>query len=134
MMDLVQWFFVPLTWLGVKLNTQWFLAMIGLPLVVFGFSTLWWVVRRRWRRLALLLVLVLLLAAGAAVWRLATDDRWYDPGQYYDWYGWYEVLGYGVYFTGVLLLAVGLLRPVGRAGIWLIRRLRARHQPAPAGA
>ncbi len=128
----------PLGWLGIKLNNTWFRAVLGLPLAVVGLAAAWWLVRRRWRRLALLVVVVALLAAGAGAWMLAADKRRYDPAQYYDWSDWYLVLGHGVYYAGLLLLALGLLASLVKAAAWLVRRVRTRRlrgsQPATAGA
>jgi hypothetical protein len=114
-MSVLDWWLTPLSWVGVKLPFGWLRALVGLPLVVFGLTTTWWLVRRCWRRLALLAAGVLLLAAATGAWLLRSDNSAFDAAQYYNWSGWYEVLGQGMYLAGVLLLALGLLRTVWRA-------------------
>jgi serine/threonine protein kinase/outer membrane protein assembly factor BamB len=122
-----QWITGPLGWIGVK-SFRWHRAVLGLPLLAVAAIVIVLLVWGRWRRLGLLAVAVPALAAGAAAVLLWTDDRRYDPAQYYDWSGWYMVLGHGAYLAGGILLPVWLLRGLWAGGRRVVRLIR----PGPA--
>jgi hypothetical protein len=106
-------------------------AVIGLPLVLFAVSLLAWLVRRRWQRLALLLAAVLLAGGSTGVVMLWLDESRFDRAQYYAWDGWYWLLFYGAYFTGLLVAALWLLGRAVRLVLWIGGR-RRRCASAPA--
>jgi hypothetical protein len=121
----------PLEWLHVKIDVRWLRAVIGLPLVLFALALLAWLVRRRWQRLALLLAAVLLAGASTGVVMLWLDESRFDPAQYYAWDGWYWLLFFGAYFTGLLVAALWLLGRAVRLVRWIGGR-RRQCAPAPA--
>ena len=108
----------------IKVDIRWLRAVLGLPALLFVGVLFFGLVRWRWQRVAWLLAAVLpvTVAAGAAI--LWLDDPKYDPAQYYSWAGWYWLGPVGMYFTGVVLLALFLLAALARALRWSIRRLR----------
>ncbi len=115
----------------IDLGIRWLRAVAGLPALVFVGVLFFGLLRWRWQRVAWLLaaaVLVTPLAGAVILW---LDDPKYDPAQYYSWAGWYWLGPVGMYFTGVVLLALfllgGLVQVFRRTG----RRLRGRFASAP---
>ncbi len=114
------------SFLKISVDIRWLRAVLGLPALLFVGVLFFGLLRWRWQRLAWLLAAVILVTPLAGVIILLLDNPKYDPAQYYSWAGWYWLGPVGMYFTGVVLLALFVLAGLVRLLWWSVRRLRAR--------
>ncbi len=114
------------SFLKINMDIRWLRAVLGLPALLFVGVLFFGLLRWRWQRVAWLLAAVVLVTPLAGAVILLLDDPKYDPAQYYSWAGWYWLGPVGMYFTGVVLLALFVLAGLVRLLWWSVRRLRAR--------
>ena len=99
------------------------MALQGLPLVLLPGLALFWLVKGKWKRIAawlMVYLVVTLVMGGIGIWQ---DASRMDPAQHYSWNGWYWLLFFAIYATGMLLAVVLLLKPAAR---FLWRRVATR--------
>jgi outer membrane protein assembly factor BamB len=112
------------SFLKINLDIRWLRAVLGLPALLFVGVLFFGLVRWRWQRVAWLLAAVPPVTGVAGAVILWLDNPKYDPAQYYSWTGWYWLGPVGMYFTGVVLLALFLLAGLVRVFRWGVLRLR----------
>ena len=97
----------PASWWSTPLDIA-VLSMSGLPIVACAVAFVLSVVRRRWRRMGILVGGSLLAAVLIGAMSVLSDRPMKSAIEHYDWSGWHQVIFWGVFAIGVLLL---LARP-----------------------
>ncbi|MBY0528474.1 MAG: protein kinase [Gemmataceae bacterium] len=120
----------PLKQIGIQPDIRWMRALLALPAVLYVVVFGLWLLRRHWWRVGALLAATLIVSGAAAAVMLLTAQAPFDPAQYYSWYDWPWIFGYGAYYTGALLMVGWLLWRLVRLFRRLVRRVRDRTRPA----
>jgi hypothetical protein len=115
-------------WWGIPLGVA-MVSMSGLPIVVYVAVLGSALVRGRWRRLVFLVSGAVLAAVVIGAILLRSDMFRMPAIEHYNWSGWHQVLLWGVYAVGVLVLLARPARGVARF-VWR----RARRRPALVSA
>jgi uncharacterized protein involved in cysteine biosynthesis len=90
------------------------LSMSGLPIVAYGAAFVLSVVRGRWRTMRILVGGALLAAVVIGAMSLSSDRLMMPVNEHYDWSGWHQVILWGAYMIGVLVLLARPARGVAR--------------------
>ncbi len=99
------------------------LSMSGLPIVLYPAALGSALVRGRWRRLVFLVAGALLAAVLIGAILLRSDMSKMPAIEHYNWSGWHQILFWGAYAVGVLVL---LARPTRGVARFVWRRARRR--------
>jgi hypothetical protein len=100
------------------------MAVAGLPGLAFIASLATWTLRRQWRRIGLLLLASFTIALAIAGVLLWFDNQQMDASERYMADQWYLVWFPGAYLAGLIVLAIGVFRP-------LMRTIRRRWASGP---
>jgi hypothetical protein len=107
-------------------------ASAAFPILLLLWLLVRWTIQARWRRLAVwgVLWIVLTIAAAAVSYRVAVQRVGpLQPGERYQWDGWYVVLLIGVFITALITVVLSPAEAIVRAA-W--RRLAGKRRVAAA--
>ena len=109
---------------GFVLDGMALLSMSGLPIVTYTVAFVLALVHRRWKKIGVLVagaVLAAVLILTLSLWAVSHAK---PAIEHYNWSGWHQVLIWGAYVAGVLMLAARAARAAGRFVLSLARMRR----------